>query len=74
MLQSIPVTEVRKNIAEIINRVQYNDETIIIEKQGKPVAQISGIAERKHKKKVKLPPVFSMGGGYSTYRREEIYD
>lgn len=74
MTYKINATQARSNFAELLNRVQYGGETIIIEKQGKPVAQIVSLPKKKQKKRVKLPPVFSMGGGDSTYRREEIYD
>ncbi len=34
------IAEARKNLAEIINRVAYSDEEVIIEKHGKPVVKI----------------------------------
>jgi prevent-host-death family protein len=77
MTHTINATQARSNFAEILNRVQYGGETIIIEKQGKAVAkiiQINKIANTKPRKKIQLPPAFSMGGGDQTYSREEIYD
>ncbi|MDP4010826.1 MAG: type II toxin-antitoxin system Phd/YefM family antitoxin [Candidatus Roizmanbacteria bacterium] len=74
MIQTINATSARSNFAEILNRVQFGGETIVIEKQGKAVAQIVSLPKKKQKKNKNLPPVFSMGGGNSTYRREEIYD
>ena len=74
MTSTISASEARNNFSEIINRVQYQGESIIIEKQGKAVAKIVAITEKKEEKKQFNPPLFAMGGAKSTYSREEIYE
>ena len=74
MTSTISASEARNNFSEIINRVQYKGESIIIEKQGKPVAKIVAMAETTEEKKQFNPPVFAMGGAKSHYSRKEIYE
>lgn len=74
MTSTISASEAQNKFSEIINRVQYKGESIIIEKQGKAVAKIVAIAEKTEEKKQFNPPLFAMGGATSTYSREEIYE
>jgi prevent-host-death family protein len=37
---SVTVSEARKRLSELVNRVAYGGETVILEKHGKPVAKL----------------------------------
>lgn len=44
MLREATAMNVRQNLGELLNEVQYRDDEIVITKAGKPVAAIVGIA------------------------------
>jgi prevent-host-death family protein len=47
MTNSISATEARANLQELINRVEYGRERIIIERHGKAVVAIIGLEDLK---------------------------
>lgn len=73
---TISATQVRNEFADIINRVVYNNEEFLVEKQGKPVAKIVKADDTAVAKAslVFNPPVFDMGGIKKIYTREDIYE
>jgi prevent-host-death family protein len=44
--ESVPVTEARRQIAELVNRVAYAGERIVLTKHGKPVAMLVPVSEQ----------------------------
>jgi PHD/YefM family antitoxin component YafN of YafNO toxin-antitoxin module len=45
MVQSIPITKARVNLGAVVKRVHLNNEYVIIEKDGIPIAGIMNIDE-----------------------------
>jgi prevent-host-death family protein len=47
MLEPVSATEARANFQDIINRVEYGKERILIERHGKPVVAVIGLEDLK---------------------------
>lgn len=45
MNHTVSALEVRKNLGEILNRILYRGEEIIVERKGRPVAKIVPVGE-----------------------------
>jgi prevent-host-death family protein len=43
-MRAISSTELSKNLSDVINRVYYQHETVVVERGGKPVCQIAPVA------------------------------
>ena len=43
-VESVSAGDARVRLAELINRVAYGGERIVITRNGKPIAQLSGVA------------------------------
>lgn len=41
---TIPTTELREHSAEIVNRVAYGDEELVLTRRGKPIAALVSLA------------------------------
>lgn len=52
MTNLVNVTQVRDNLSEILGRVKFGEETITIEKKGKPYAVIISPAEYQRYKEI----------------------
>jgi len=76
MSTTVTATQVRNEISQIINKVFYQGEEFIVEKQGKPVARITGYQQiiRKPITQEFAPPVYDMGGTKKVYTREDVYE
>lgn len=72
----VTATQVRNEISQIINKVFYQGEEFIVEKQGKPVARITGYQQIIQKPITQefAPPVYDMGGAQKIYTREDMYE
>lgn len=44
-MTKVQVSEVRDNLADVINRTAYGNERLIIERRGKPLAALVSIAD-----------------------------
>ncbi len=67
MKQSVSVAEAKKHLSDILGRVAYGKETIIITKKGKPMAEVIPIEEGRKPRhivdvvgKIVAPPDFTM--------------
>lgn len=51
MPQIISATDAKNQFSELVNRVVYNGEEFIVQKQGKPAVKISPISDQTSSKK-----------------------
>jgi len=45
MVASISAMQLRASIGDVLNRIQYRGERIVVERKGEPVAAIIGVAD-----------------------------
>jgi prevent-host-death family protein len=45
MVASISAMQLRASIGDVLNRIQYRGERVVVERKGEPVAAIIGVAD-----------------------------
>jgi prevent-host-death family protein len=45
MFSSISAMQLRASIGDVLNRIQYRGERVVVERKGEPVAAIIGVAD-----------------------------
>jgi prevent-host-death family protein len=48
MFSSISAMQLRASIGDVLNRIQYLGERVVVERKGEPVAAIIGVADLRH--------------------------
>ena len=43
MIREVPAMTIRQNLAELLNEIRYQGDSVVITKSGKPVAALIGI-------------------------------
>lgn len=67
----VSALEVRKNLGEILNRILYRGEEILVERKGKPVAKIVPINKTVTKtRKVNIEDASTIRKGWERYQDE----
>lgn len=71
----VSALEVRKNLGEILNRILYRGEEILVERKGKPVAKIVPVKKTVVKdvsqmKKINIQDADTIRKGWARYQDE----
>jgi prevent-host-death family protein len=71
MNHTVSALEVRKNLGEVLNRILYRGEEIIVERKGKPVAKIVPVKQTIAKaRKVNIEDAATIRKSWARYQNE----
>ena len=73
MVKTIPITQARVNLGEVVKRVHLDKDSFILEKGGIPVAAILDIDEFEDWLETKDPELKEqIRQGYEEYKKEKV--